>query len=65
MRGRKMTSWPSIRTDLKNAGAIVLDEEAVTDGGIVTSRSPDDLPAFNAAMIALFAQGMQLRQRAA
>jgi protease I len=65
VQGRRMTSWPSIRTDLKNAGAIVVDEEAVTDGGIVTSRSPDDLPAFNAAMIALFAKGAQQRERAA
>lgn len=64
-RGRRMTGWPSIRTDLRNAGATVVDEEAVTDGGIVTSRSPDDIPAFNAAMIALFARGAQQRQRAA
>ena len=42
MRGRTVTSWPSIRTDLRNAGAKVVDEEAVTDGNIVTSRKPDD-----------------------
>src|SRR6202045_5106665 len=46
-RGRRMTSWPSIRTDLRNAGAEVLDQEAVVDGNMVTSRSPDDIPAFN------------------
>ena len=45
-RGRRLTSWPSIRTDLRNAGADVVDEEVVTDGNITTSRSPDDLPAF-------------------
>jgi protease I len=64
VRGRKMTGWPSIRTDLKNAGATVVDEEAVTDGGFVTSRSPDDIPAFNAAMIALFAKGTEKRRAA-
>lgn len=53
LRGRRATSWPSIRTDLRNAGAIVEDKAAVTDGNIVTSRSPDDIPAFTAAMIAL------------
>jgi protease I len=46
VRGKKATSWPSVRTDLKNAGAKVVDEAAVVDGNIVTSRSPDDLPAF-------------------
>jgi len=45
-RGRTLTSWPSVRTDLRNAGANVVDEEVVTDGNITTSRSPDDLPAF-------------------
>ncbi len=52
MRGEKATSWPSIRTDLKNAGATVVDEEAVTDGNIITSRKPDDVPAFTDALIA-------------
>jgi protease I len=45
-RGRRLTSWPSVRTDLRNAGAEVVDEEVVTDGNITTTRSPDDLPAF-------------------
>ena len=46
VRGRTVTGWPSIRTDLRNAGAKVVDREAVTDGNIVTSRKPDDIPAF-------------------
>ena len=56
VRGRKMTSWPSLQTDLKNAGANWVDETCVVDGSLVTSRKPDDIPAFNTAMIALFAQ---------
>jgi protease I len=46
VRGRQITSWPSVRTDLRNAGAEVVDEMVVTDGNLTTSRSPDDLPAF-------------------
>jgi protease I len=53
LRGRRATSWPSIRTDLKNAGANVLDEAAVTDGNIVTSRKPDDVEAFTDAVAKL------------
>jgi len=53
LRGRTATSWPSIRTDLRNAGANVVDEPAVTDGNIVTSRKPDDVEAFSDALIAL------------
>ena len=52
VRGRRVTSWPSIRTDLRNAGGEVVDEEAVTDGNLVTSRKPDDVPAFTDALIA-------------
>ena len=52
LRGRRATSWPSIRTDLSNAGANVVDEAAVTDGNIITSRKPDDVPAFTDALIA-------------
>ena len=52
LRGRRATSWPSIRTDVANAGAEVVDEAAVTDGNILTSRNPDDVPAFTAALIA-------------
>ena len=45
------TSWPSLRTDLENAGADVVDEEVVVDGNLITSRNPDDIPAFNKALI--------------
>nr|MCW2727605.1 pfpI [Aeromicrobium sp.] len=55
-RGRRLTSWPSIRTDLRNAGADVVDEEVVTDGNITTSRSPDDLPAFCERIVQEFAR---------
>ena len=51
-----MTSWPSLETDLRNAGAKWTDREVVEDKGLVTSRKPDDLPAFNQAMIALFSK---------
>ena len=53
LRGRTATSWPSIRTDLRNAGAEVVDEPAVTDGNIVTSRKPDDVDAFTGALMDL------------
>jgi protease I len=55
LRGRRMTSWPSLRTDLTNAGALWVDEKVVTDGKLVTSRKPDDLPDFCAAMVRAFA----------
>jgi protease I len=55
VRERRLTSWPSIRTDLRNAGANVVDEEVVVDGSITTSRSPDDLPAFCPAIVEQFA----------
>ena len=54
VRGKRMTSWPSLQTDLRNAGAEWVDEEVVVDGRLVTSRKPDDLPAFNEAMLELF-----------
>lgn len=53
VRGRRVTSWPSIRTDLRNAGGTVVDEPAVTDGNIITSRKPDDVEAFTDALIDL------------
>ncbi|MCU1614052.1 MAG: pfpI, partial [Frankiales bacterium] len=55
-RGRRLTSWPSVRTDLRNAGAEVVDEQVVTDGNITTSRSPDDIPAFNERILQEFAR---------
>ncbi len=58
VKGRTMTSWPSLKTDLKNAGAIWVDREVVVDNGLVTSRKPDDIPAFCAKMIEEFAEGI-------
>jgi protease I len=57
LRGRRATGWPSIRTDLRNAGADFVDAPAVTDGNIVTSRSPDDVAPFTNALIALIERG--------
>lgn len=63
VRGRKMTSWPSVKTDLINAGAEWIDEKAVRDGNLVTSRKPDDIPAFNEEMISLFAEATSSARR--
>ena len=57
VRGRKMTSWPAIQVDMRNAGARWVDEEVVVDNGLVSSRKPDDIPAFNQKMIEEFAEG--------
>jgi protease I len=57
VRGRRMTSWPSLQTDLRNAGAEWVDEEVVVDGNLTTSRKPDDLPAFGRTLVAQFAAG--------
>lgn len=65
VRGRKMTSFASIKTDLKNAGAQWVDREVVVDNGLVTSRSPDDLPIFNAKMLEVFAEGVHMQQPSA
>jgi protease I len=54
--GRRVTSWPSVRTDLTNAGADVVDEEVVVDGNLITSRKPDDIPAFNTALLKALAE---------
>jgi protease I len=59
--GRRMTSYESIQTDLKNAGATWVDEEVVVDNGLVTSRKPDDLPAFNAKLIEEIGEGIHAR----
>jgi protease I len=56
VRGRTVTSWPSLQTDIRNAGGEWVDDEVVVDGNLVTSRKPDDLPAFNEKMIELFAK---------
>jgi protease I len=60
-RGRTVTSWPSLQTDLRNAGADWVDREVVTDEGLVTSRKPADIPAFNRKMIEEFAEGYHPR----
>jgi protease I len=64
VRGRKVTSWPSLRTDIRNAGGDWVDEEVVVDNGLVTSRKPDDLPAFNAKIVEEFAEGRHEAQAA-
>jgi protease I len=63
VRDRTVTSWPSLQTDIRNAGGNWVDEEVVVDGGLVTSRKPDDIPAFNAKMIEEFAEGVHAKQR--
>ena len=63
VRGRTVTSWPSLQTDIRNAGGEWVDEQVVVDNGLVTSRKPDDIPAFNAKMIEEFAEGKHAAQR--
>jgi protease I len=65
VNGRRLTSWPSLRTDLENAGAEWVDEAVVVDQGIVSSRKPDDIPAFNARMLEEFKEGRHAARRAA
>ena len=57
VRGKKVTSWPSIKTDLKNAGANWVDQEVVTDGQFISSRKPDDIPAFSRTIIEVVSRG--------
>ncbi|MEW6497148.1 MAG: DJ-1/PfpI family protein, partial [Cyanobacteriota bacterium] len=63
VKGRTLTSWPSLQTDLKNAGANWVDQEVIVDNGLVTSRNPNDIPAFNKKMIEEFAEGKHNQQR--
>jgi protease I len=62
VRGRTLTSWPSLQTDIRNAGGEWVDEEVCVDGGLVTSRKPDDLPAFCSKLVEEFAEGRHERQ---
>ena len=64
VRGRRVTSWSSLRTDIRNAGGNWVDQEVVVDQGLVTSRKPDDIPAFSEKMIEEFAEGKHARQKA-
>jgi protease I len=57
VRGRTVTSWPSLQTDIQNAGGTWVDQEVIVSNGVVTSRNPDDIPAFNREMISLFSRG--------
>jgi protease I len=61
VKGRKLTSWPSLKTDLKNAGANWVDEQVVVDGNLITSRKPDDIPAFSKKVIEEIADGKHLK----
>jgi protease I len=64
VRGRTLTSWPSLKTDLRNAGATWVDREVVVDQGLVTSRKPDDLPAFCSKLVEEIAEGAHVGQHA-
>ena len=64
VRGRKVTSWPSLQTDIRNAGGDWVDQDVVVDDGLVTSRKPDDLPAFNAKIVEEFCEGRHEQQAA-
>ena len=63
VKGKTVTSWPSLRTDIENAGGDWVDREVATDEGLVTSRKPDDIPAFNRKMLEEFAEGVHEQQR--
>jgi protease I len=62
VKGRTITSWPSLRTDIRNAGGDWVDRDVVTDQGLVTSRKPDDIPSFNRKMLEEFAEGVHEAQ---
>jgi protease I len=63
VKGRELTSWPTLKTDIRNAGGTWVDREVVVDQGLVTSRKPDDIPAFNRKMIEEFCEGAHAAQR--
>lgn len=63
VRDRELTSWPSLQTDIRNAGGSWVDEQVVVDNGLVTSRKPEDIPAFNEKMLEEFAEGVHKGQR--
>ena len=62
IKGKTVTAWPSIRTDLKNAGANVVDQEVATDGNLITSRKPEDIPAFSKALIEMLGESVEKRE---
>ncbi|MBX7541096.1 type 1 glutamine amidotransferase domain-containing protein [Qipengyuania sphaerica] len=62
VKGKTVTAWPSIRTDLKNAGANVVNQEAAVDGNLITSRNPDDIPAFSKALIEMLGESVEKRE---
>jgi protease I len=64
-RDRRIASWPSLKTDLRNAGGQWIDEQVVVDGNLVTSRKPDDIPAFNREMLILFGKSRETMRRSA
>jgi protease I len=64
-KGKKIASWPSLKADPQNAGAQWMDQEVVVDGKLVSSRKPDDIPAFNREMLKLFSQGKRPAGRVA
>jgi deglycase len=65
VKGRKLTSWPTVSDDIRNAGGLWEDKEVLRDGNFISSRKPDDIPAFNKEMIAAFAEGKQKQKRVA
>ena len=64
VKGKRLASWPSLQTDIRNAGGEWVDEEVVVDQGLVTSRKPDDLPAFNDKIVEEFCEGKHAEQAA-
>lgn len=62
IKGKTVTAWPSVRTDLKNAGANVVDQEVAIDGNLITSRKPDDIPAFSKALIEMLGENVKKRE---